>query len=603
MARNRYDIDESLDAPFNFQQFKSLLAYTMPYKKFLGITFAAMVLASSLNLLGPLILMQAINVMIPQQNITGLALMATGYTLIVILGTLMTAYRMKTMNRVGQSIIHDIRLDMFRHLQKLPFTYFDDRPHGKILVRLVNYVNQVSDLLSNGLINSLVDILSLVIIVAYMLLVDPLLTLFALAGLPLLLLGILLLKKAQRRAQQALSRKNSNLNAYTQESLIGMKVTQVYAREKFNRGIYGRLAGEFRRSWMKSAMLNLSMWPFIDTVSNATVALLYVAGAIWLRDAITGEPVSVGAIVAFVGYVWRFWLPVINLANFYTALINSAAYIERIFEFLNEPLIIEDRQDAYELPAVEGKVVFDHVSFAYEEGKDVLRDVSFTAQPGATIALVGPTGAGKSTIINLLCRFYDIKSGSITIDGHSIREVTLDSLRTQMGIMLQDPFLFPDTIMENIRYGNLQATDEECIAAATAVHAHEFIMKLPRGYKTKITEQGSGVSSGEKQLISFARVLLADPKILILDEATASIDTQTEKALQLGLEKLLKGRTSFIIAHRLSTIKNSSRIMVIAQQNILESGTHDQLLETGGHYRQLYNSQFKSLVGPAKKIV
>jgi len=596
MARNRYDIDETLEAPFNFDQFKSLLRYTKPYASILGRTFVVMLVASALNLLAPLLLMQAINVMIPSRSVRGLVLIASGYTLIVVLVALMTAYRMRRMNYVGQSIIHDIRLDMFRHLQRLPFTYFDDRPHGKILVRIVNYVNNISDLLSSGLVNSLVDLLSLLIIVVYMLLVDPLLTLYALAGLPVLLLGIMLLKNAQRKAQQLLSRKNANLNAYTQESLSGMLVTQVFAREAFNRRIYHRLITEFRESWMKSATLNMVMWPFVDTVSNATVALLYAAGALWLRQA-NGDPIAIGTIVAFVGYVWRFWLPVNNLANFYNSLVNSAAYIERIFEFLNEPVVIEDKPGAITLPRIEGYVCFDRVSFAYEPGRPVLSDISFSVEPGESIALVGPTGAGKTTIISLLCRFYDVTSGTITIDGYPIDQVTLDSLRTQMGIMLQEPFLFPGTIMENIRYGRLDASDEECIEAAKAVHADPFIRRLSHGYQTVIGDQGTGVSSGERQLISFARVLLADPRILILDEATSSIDTQTEKAVQQGIERLMVGRTSFIIAHRLSTIKNVNRIMVIVDGKIAQTGTHAELIEQPGHYRQLYMSQFRALLG------
>jgi ATP-binding cassette, subfamily B, multidrug efflux pump len=482
-------------------------------------------------------------------------------------------------------------------LQRLPFTYFDERPHGKILVRVVHYVNSVSDLLSNGLVNALVDLLSLVFIILYMLLVDPLLTLYALAGLPILIAGLLAFKNAQRRAQQALARKNSNLNAYTQESLIGMQVTQVFAREEFNRGIYHRLHKEYRSAWMKSAMLNISMWPFIDVVSNATIALLYAGGVLWLRNAATGAPILPGTIMTFVGYVQRFWAPVLSLANFYNGMVNSAAYIERIFEFLREPVVIADKDQAYELPKIEGRVAFNQVSFSYDPGHPVLENVSFEIEPGTSLALVGPTGAGKTTIINLLCRFYDIKEGSITIDGHKIQDVTLASLRTQMGVMLQDPFLFPETVMQNIRYGRLDASDDECIAAAKAVCAHEFIMRLPKGYDTKVNELGSGVSSGERQLISFARVMLADPRILILDEATSSIDTKTEKALQRGLESLMRGRTSIIIAHRLSTIKHASKIMVISDHGIVESGTHDELLAQNGHYWSLYNSQFAALIG------
>ncbi len=593
MARNKYDIDEVLDAPFNAKQFRRMLSYVRPYAGRVATTLALTVGANALNLLVPLILMVAINTMIPAGDLKGLILLSAGYVATIVASSVAMKFRMRLMVNVGQGIIHDVRLDMFRHLQALPFSYFDSRPHGKILVRLVNYVNAISDLLSNGLVNMLADLTSLLIIFAYMLAVDPKLTLYALAGVPLLIGGLLALKGFQRRAQQQLSRKLSNLNAYTHESLGGIRVTQAFVREEMNQGIFLKLNKEYRRDWMRAAMLSLAMWPYIDTVSNATVALLYGAGALWLRP-----EVSVGVLVAFVGYVWRFWAPINNLSAFYNSLLTAAAYIERIFEFLDEPLVVEDGAAAEDMPPVRGEVEFDHVGFRYETGSPVLEDLSFRVAPGETVALVGPTGGGKSTIVSLLSRFYDVQEGAVRVDGIDVRTVRMDSLRRQMGIMLQEPFLFPGTLMENIRYGRLDATDEECVAAATAVRADEFIRRKPLGYETEVHERGTGISAGERQLISFARVLLSEPRILILDEATASIDTRTEKALQKGLETLLAGRTSFVIAHRLSTIRGADRILYIDGRGIRESGTHDGLIAAGGAYRALYDSQFERL-GPA----
>lgn len=595
MARNKFDVDESLEQEFNFSQIRRVGSYIRPYLKDLGKALIIMVIASALSLLAPLILMYVIRDFIPQKNINGIIGVSVIYTAIVVLSTILLAVRVKITNRVGQSVIHDIRLDMFKHLQKLSFAYFDNRPHGKILVRIVNYVNNISDLLSNGVVNVIVDMISLVIIVIYMLILSPLLTLYAMIGIPVLLIGMFVIKGFQRKAQQLLSAKMSNINAYTQESLSGMKVTQAFVREEVNTDIMHELSCDYRYAWMKSIMLNIAMWPYVELVTNGTIALLYAAGALWLASS-QGVMLEVGVVIAFVGYVWRFWGPINTMSGFYSQLINSAAYIERIFEFLDEPVDIENLEGARDLPPIKGVIEFENVTFSYDNVTNVLEDVSFSANPGDSIALVGPTGGGKSTVVNLLIRFYDIQKGKIKIDGNDIKHATLESLRSQMGIMLQDPFLFPGTIMENIRYGKLDATDEECIMAAKSVCAHDFIDALPDGYETKVTEQGGGVSAGEKQLISFARVLLSDPKILILDEATASIDTKTEMALQKGLDELLKGRTSFIIAHRLSTIRQATRIMAIGNRGIIESGSHDQLIAARGLYYDLYQSQFSSII-------
>lgn len=345
---------------------------------------------------------------------------------------------------------------------------------------------------------------------------------------------------------------------------------------------------------MRAVMFNFTMGPSIDIISIITTAAIYVLGVSWMINGETG--ITVGVLVAFTAYIGRFWAPINTLAGFYNSLLTAISYLERIFETIDEPVVVKDREDAVEMPPIHGDVTFDHVTFSYEPGVPILKDVSFHANQGQSFAVVGPTGAGKTTLVNLLSRFYNVDSGRILIDGVDIAGVTIRSLRKQMGVMMQDSFIFSGTIMDNIRYGNFSATDEEVIRAAKTVCAHDFIMEMENGYQTQVNERGSRLSAGQRQLISFARALLADPKILILDEATSSIDTETEIILQKGLNELLKGRTSFIIAHRLSTIKNSSCIMYVDKGTILEKGTHDELMAQKGEYYKLYMSQYASLM-------
>ncbi|MFR6590535.1 MAG: ABC transporter ATP-binding protein [Gallintestinimicrobium sp.] len=361
-----------------------------------------------------------------------------------------------------------------------------------------------------------------------------------------------------------------------------------------NSGIFNNLSGSYRKSWMRAVMFNFTMGPSIDIISIITTAAIYVLGVSWMINGETG--ITVGVLVAFTAYIGRFWAPINTLAGFYNSLLTAISYLERIFETIDEPVVVKDREDAVEMPPIHGDVAFDHVTFSYEPGVPILKDVSFHANQGQSFAVVGPTGAGKTTLVNLLSRFYNVDSGRILIDGVDIAGVTIRSLRKQMGVMMQDSFIFSGTIMDNIRYGNFSATDEEVIRAAKTVCAHDFIMEMENGYQTQVNERGSRLSAGQRQLISFARALLADPKILILDEATSSIDTETEIILQKGLNELLKGRTSFIIAHRLSTIKNSSCIMYVDKGTILEKGTHDELMAQKGEYYKLYMSQYASLM-------
>ncbi|HAA3066206.1 TPA_asm: ABC transporter ATP-binding protein [Listeria monocytogenes] len=590
MARNKFDIDEELETAFSAAHLKRILVYVKPYQKSIYITLFVILLANVATMIGPYLTKIVIDDTIPNKNMTQLFWIAIIFIVSVVVTGLCMRYRIRSITLIGQDILKDMRTAIFGHLQKLPFSYFDSRPHGKILIRVVNYINMLSDLLSNGLINLISDILSVIVTLGFMLMIDPVLTLYSLALIPVLFVIVMVIKTSQRKAYQVLSNKQSNMNAYIHESIAGIKVTQSFSREEENFEIFTEVSNEYRRSWMKAVKIQFLLWPGVQNIAVMTTCLIYFVGIKGY-----GVDVSTGTLIAFIGYVGNFWNPVINIGNFYNSLITATTYLERIFETMDVEPDIKDVPNAKKMPPIVGNVDFKDVYFRYEEGVDILKGINFHVDAGESIALVGPTGAGKTTIINLLSRFYNINSGEILVDGENVEEVTLRSLRSQMGVMLQDTFIFSGTIIENIRYGKLDATEEEIIAAAKVVRAHDFISGLKDGYYTEVKERGSTLSAGQRQLISFARALLADPKILILDEATSSIDTQTEILLQEGLERLLEGRTSFIIAHRLSTIKNSSRIFYIDNGRIQEAGSHEELMAQHGYYYNLYQSQFDML--------
>ena len=586
MARNKFDTDEEIEQKFNPHIVMRLLKWIKPYRGSMVLSCVIMLLASAISLTSPWLIRKAIDDAIPNQDIKLLFILSAILLVSTFIIRILLAQKLKIMTRVAQKIIVAIRKDVFTKLQALPFRYFDSRPHGKILIRVVNYVNSLSDLLSNGIIQLISDLFTLVVIIIFMLSIDPKLTLVSMAVLPVLLVVLISMKKKQHEAWKQESYKRSNLTAYLSESLNGMKVTQSFSRQNVNQGIFNGLCDKCKQVWIRAVNINNIIWPVVDNLSTFGVALVYMAGISWL-----GKTVTIGTLVAFAGYIWRFWQPIQNLGNFYNSMVTTGAYVERIFELLDEPEDITDKPGAKELPPIRGHVEFNHVNFSYEKGNPILKDVHFTITPGMSVAIVGPTGAGKTTVVNLLSRFYNPDDGKILIDGLDIQDLQIKSIRAQVGVMLQDSFLFTGTIMENIRYGKLDATDDEVITASMIVHADDFIKTFPDGYNTKLSANGGGLSQGQRQLISFARVLLSDPRILILDEATSSVDTHTEKLVQKGLQYLLKGRTSFIIAHRLSTIRNSDIIFYVDHGEIVERGNHEELMALKGNYYNMVKKQ------------
>ncbi len=593
MARNTYEIDENLEAPFDAEKLKRIGKYVAPYKGTIVLILFLMASSSILTMFIPIIFMEAVDVSIPNKDMQEVIRLSIYILAISLYVSIVLKIRSRVMTKMGQNIIFEIRKDIFEHVQRLPFTYFDNRPHGKIQVRIVNYVNNLSDLLSTGLVNVLTEIGSLFFIVCFMLYVNVRFTILCMLGLPILSGLIWYIQSRQRKAWQEASNKQSNLNAYISESINGVRITQSFVREKENRQIFNRLSNNYRDSWMSAVRYNFLLGPAIENISAITTAIIYVLSVYWVSGG--SETITAGVVIAFISYIGRFWAPINTIASFYNSILTSLSYLERIFETMDEPIDVKDREDAIEMSEIKGEVKFENVCFAYEEGQNILNGISFKANVGESFAIVGPTGAGKTTIVNLLSRFYNINSGHIYIDNIDIESVTIKSLRTQMGVMMQESFIFSGTIMDNIRYGNQDATDEQVIEAAKIVCAHDFIMDMEDGYNTKVKERGSGLSAGQKQLISFARALLANPKILILDEATSSIDTETEIALQEGLKGLLKNRTSFIIAHRLSTIKNSTCILYVDKGQIVEKGSHEELIAKKGAYYKLYMSQYEFL--------
>ena len=588
-VRNKFNVDEELESPFNIKHLTRTFKYIGRYKGKLFWSIILSILSMLISLLVPLLTRFIVDEFIPMgpEGIKYIVITVSAYSAMLVLMLVFNKQRNKLINYCGMNIITDIRYDLFEHLQKLPFDYYDSRPHGKILVRVVNYVNAVSDFLSGGIVSVILEVIAIVVILIFMFSEHVGLSWIVLAGVPLFLLFSILQRPSSRRAWQKLSNKGSNMNAYLHESINGMKVTQSFAREELNQKIFDDLNDQQFEAAYHSTKLNHMMGPVTFVLSMIVVVALYYFGVKW--------GVTIGLLLSIGGYAGRFWGPIQRIGRQYNLLIFSISYLERIFEVIDEPIVIDDAPDAAMLPEIKGDVKFDDVHFSYDGEVMVLKGIDLDIKAGQSVAFVGQTGSGKTTIVNLISRFYNITQGEISIDGHDISRVTVNSLRSQMGIMLQDTFIFSGTLMENIRYGRLDATDDEIIAAAKAVHAHEFIEQMPNKYDTEVNERGSSLSAGQRQLISFARTLLADPRILILDEATSSIDTKTELLVQEGIKALLKNRTSFIIAHRLSTIKSCDTIYLIHEGRIVEQGNHGQLMAQGGRYYDLCSAQAEEI--------
>lgn len=568
-----------------------LMAYLKPYKAKSMIVILLMILVMLCNVVNPYLLQQAIDVHVVNKDINGILLIGGLLLIINIFAWIASKIRWTMISKITNNILVNIRHELYEHIQKLSFDFFDNRPVGKILARVVGDVNALKNLFNQSIQMLIPELLSLICVAIAMFILNIKLAMACIILLPFLTIAMFYIEIHSRKRWEVFRNKRSNLNGFTHEDFSGIKVVQAFANEKNTEKNFRKMVKEQKEAFLNAVRLNDCFWPLVELSWGIGTLIVFAVG---YRLILSGE-IQVGKLIAFSMYTGMFWRPIMNLSSFYNTLITNFAAADRIFDILDQEPDIENIGKAPKMNRIEGKVEFRNIDFSYNVGGKVLNNINFKVNPGDKIALVGATGSGKTTIISLLSRFYDPTDGEILVDGKNIKYVDLYSYRSQMGIMLQDTFLFSSTIMENIRYGRLDATDEEVINAAKAVNAHEFIMKLENGYDTEVNERGSRLSLGQRQLVSFARALLANPRILILDEATSNIDTQTEMLVQKGIEKLIKGRTSFVIAHRLSTIRDCDKILVISDGEIIEAGTHDELLRNKGMYYDLYSAQYEFL--------
>lgn len=593
MARNRYFEDEKLEYKFNGKALGKILTFIKPYRRTIIIMIVVMLVMGFVSLVPPIINRYIIDYVLKKESFLGMTwewaavFLIAAWFLVGVTEIVYNFIRTFVMSRTGHSIVYDLRNATFNKLQTFAFDYYDTRPAGKILVRVTNYLNEVADIFSSAVVTIIADTAKVLLIIVWLFILDWRLAFVVMASIIPMGVVIYFLRKFLTRRHRIVRNKISNRTAYVAENIQGSFVTKAFNRTKLNTSIYEDLNTDANKSWLKVIRINEFFFPTLDGFFYLGLLAVYAVAIFMSMGALGMGGLTVGKLISFVMYMGMFSAPLNSIANVVQQLSSASTNLERVFEILETEATVKDKEDAFEMPEVIGRVTYEDVTFAYEPGTNILEHFSIDVPPGKMIALVGPTGAGKTTVVNLLSRFYDVSDGRVLIDGTDISDVTLESLRRQVGVMMQDSFVFSGTIMDNIRYARPDATDEMCIRAAKEACAHEFIMRMENGYNTVTREQGAGLSTGERQLLSLARVILSDPRILILDEATSSIDTKTESLVKEALDRVLSGRTSFVIAHRLSTIRKADCILFIADKGIAEAGTHEQLMEKKGRYYDL----------------
>jgi ATP-binding cassette subfamily B protein len=583
--RNTYFQDEVIQRKIDVKQLGRTIRYILPYKNIFMLVCFLMLVSAGASMVSPLLIRYIINHLTISANYAELLLIIIGLAALAAIEISITFAYQRLMGKTGHKVIANIRQEIFYKLQRLPFDYFDSRPNGKIVVRVTDYINDLANFFTNTLLQFLIHIVRLVVVTVFMLSINPQLTMIVFATAIPMMLCVLILRYSIRKLFAVLRAKNSNRTAFIVESIMGEKIAKNYNRAEVNAEIYNDVHSASVSSWLRIFYRNELNGPIVEVFWNIGVIALYgVALAMILNGSTT---MNAGTVVAFTSYMGLFSGPLTQIAMLIQQLASVSSNLEQVFDTIDYPVEIDNQADATILKNVKGQVDFENVTFAYEKGINILENFNLHVRPGETIALVGPTGAGKTTVINLLTRFYDVNDGSVKIDGVDVKKANMTSLRKEVGVLMQDPFIFKGSIIDNIRYGRLDATDEECIAAAKTIHADKLIERMKDGYNTQLDERGEGLSAGEKQLISFARIVLKNPSVIILDEATSSIDTETENLIQQAMELILKDKTAFIVAHRLSTIRNADRILYISDKGIAEEGNHEQLMAKKGLYYSL----------------